>query len=104
MLVVALVGWLAWRDTGARMGPGLRLGVLSGFAASTVLTVVTAGILSSNGGHFVGIPGPDAGTLPLFGWSTAVGDLGLRISWRCTRCRRSRFWAGSPTAGAGPRA
>jgi hypothetical protein len=32
-------------------------------------------VLSSNGGHFVGVPGAGAGTLPVFGWSTAVGDL-----------------------------
>jgi hypothetical protein len=75
MLAVALVGWLVWRDGAAAMGPGLRLGVLVGFAASTGLTLVTAGVLSSNGGHFVGVPGAAAGTLPVFGWSTAVGDL-----------------------------
>ncbi len=46
-----------------------------GFAASTVLTLVTAGILSSNGGHFVGVPGAGAGSVPVLGWSTAVGDL-----------------------------
>jgi hypothetical protein len=75
VLAVGIVGWLAWRDREARLGPGLRLGVLLGFGASTVLTLVTAGALSMNGGHFVGVPGDGAGTLPLFGWSTAVGDL-----------------------------
>lgn len=75
MLVVALTGWLAWRDREAAMGRNLRLGVLLGFAASTVLTLVTAGILSSNGGHFVGVPGAGAGSVPVLGWSTAVGDL-----------------------------
>ena len=40
-----------------------------------MLTLVTAGALSSNGGHFVGVPGAGAGTVPLFGWSTSVGDL-----------------------------
>ncbi len=75
MLVVALVGVLAWRDHEAAMRPGLRLGVLTGFGLSTVLTIVTAGYLSSNGGHFVGQPPPGAPSWPVFGWSGTVGDL-----------------------------
>jgi hypothetical protein len=31
--------------------------------------------MSSMAGHFIGIPGPDAATIPLLGWSAAVGDL-----------------------------
>lgn len=65
MLAVAWVGVAAWRDRAARMGPGLRLGVLQGFAGSTVPTLVSAGVLSS----------PGAATMPLFGWSAAAGDL-----------------------------
>lgn len=75
MLVVALVGWLAGRDRAGTMGPGLRLGVRIGFGGATVLTLVTAGVLGANGGHFVGVPGAGAGTLPVLGWSTEVGDL-----------------------------
>ena len=75
MLVVAAVGIIAWRDTGAAFGPGLRLGILAGFVGATVLTLVTAGALGGNGGHFVGVPRDGAPVLPLLGWSAAVGDL-----------------------------
>jgi hypothetical protein len=72
---IAVIGWLATRDDQARLGPGLRYGVSIGFVLAAGLTLVTAGTLSSLGGHFVGTPSPTTGTLPLLGWSTEVGDL-----------------------------
>jgi hypothetical protein len=75
VLVVAVVGVMAWRDGAAALGPGLRLGILLGFTGATVLTLITAGALGGNGGHFVGVPGADARVLPLIGWSASVGDL-----------------------------
>lgn len=72
---IGVIGWLAGRDTAADLGPGLRLGVRWGFLLSAVLTLVTAGYLSSNNGHFVGVPSVEAATLPLLGWSGEVGDL-----------------------------
>ena len=75
VLAVAAVGVVAWRDRDAAMGPGLRLGVLTGFVGSTLLTLITAGTLASNAGHFVGVPPDGAAVLPLFGWSASVGDL-----------------------------
>jgi len=75
VVAIAVVGWLAARDPAARLTPGLRHGIGLGFVLAAGLTLVTAGALSSMGGHFVGTPSATAGTLPLIGWSTEVGDL-----------------------------
>ena len=72
---VAIFGFAAARDRQADLGPALRRGVSYGFIASFALTLVVAGYMSSQGGHFVGTPGAGAATLPIFGWSAAVGDL-----------------------------
>ena len=75
VLGVALIGWIAHRDSAADLGDGLRAGIFLGFVLTFVLTVVTAGYLSVNGGHFVGLHPDGAAVLPLFGWSGATGDL-----------------------------
>ena len=72
---IGLIGVLAWRDRDANLGPALRRGVLLGFVLSTVATLITAGVLSSQGGHFVGMPSDGAAVIPLLGWSGEVGDL-----------------------------
>jgi hypothetical protein len=72
---IGVIGVLAWRDRDADLGPGLRRGVLLGFTLSMVATLITAGILSSHGGHFVGTPSAGAAVTPLLGWSAEVGDL-----------------------------
>jgi len=72
---VGLIGVLAWRDLDANLGPALRRGVFLGFVLSTVATLITAGVLSSRGGHFVGMPSDGAAVIPLLGWSGEVGDL-----------------------------
>ncbi len=72
---IAVIGWLAGRDRQADLGPSLRLGVQLGFGLSAVATLVTAGVLSSSGGHFVGTPSPGAPVIPGLGWSGEVGDL-----------------------------
>jgi hypothetical protein len=72
---VAMVGWLAGRDRQAAMGPGLQAGVQLGFGLTFVLTMITAGYLSVNNGHFVGLHPEGAAVLPLFGWSGVTGDL-----------------------------
>ena len=46
-----------------------------GLGLTFALTLVFAGTLSQNGGHFVGGGGSDAGGLWLMGWSREVGDL-----------------------------
>lgn len=72
---IGIIGVLAGRDAASMLGPGMRAGVRLGFVLSAVLTLLTAGYLSSQAGHYVGTPTPDAATLPLFGWSAQVGDL-----------------------------
>ena len=76
-LVVAIgaFGWAALRDKDASFGPALRQGVVWGFIGSFILTMITAGTMSSLSGHFIGTPSPDSATVPLMGWSAAVGDL-----------------------------
>lgn len=75
VLGIGVFGVIAWRDRDARLGPALRAGVVLGFGLSFVLTLVSAGALSAQGGHFIGTPPPGAATIPFFGWSAAVGDL-----------------------------
>jgi hypothetical protein len=72
---IGAFGWAALRDKEATFGPALRQGVAWGFIGSFILTMITAGTMSSMSGHFIGTPGPDAATLPLMGWSATVGDL-----------------------------
>ena len=69
------IGWLARRDAGARMGPVLREGVWLGLVLGAGLTLVVAGTMSSGTSPHVGTPPEGAPTLPLIGWSGAVGDL-----------------------------
>ncbi len=68
-----VVGWPARTDPA--LGPGLRRGIWWGAVASFALTMITAGTMSSMSGHFIGPPDPEAATIPLMGWSAAVGDL-----------------------------
>lgn len=75
VLGIGVIGVLAWRDRHADLGPALRRGVLLGFGLSALATLVTAGVLSANGGHFVGTPSDGAAAMPLLGWSGEVGDL-----------------------------
>jgi len=75
VLGVALIGWIVQRDRAAALGDGLRAGIFLGFLLTFVLTMITAGYLSFNGGHFVGQHPEGASVLPLFGWSGTTGDL-----------------------------
>jgi len=74
-----IFGWLIWRHTDPEVGQGLRMGAALGLTISAVLTLVTAGILSSGAidgpGHWVGGIKTDVGGLFLLGWSRSGGDL-----------------------------
>lgn len=70
-----VTGVLVWRNRATGLRPALHLSVALGLVLTFVLTLPVAGYLSSNGGHFVGTPLPDAATLPILGWSRTVGDL-----------------------------
>jgi hypothetical protein len=75
VVCIGLIGWLVKSDPSANLGPGLREGIVVGFMTSFVLTMITAGYLGANGGHFVGPHPAGAAVLPLFGWSGVTGDL-----------------------------
>jgi hypothetical protein len=73
------IGWVIWRRGRADMGEGVRLGAAWGLMIAAVLTVITAGVLSSSviaePGHWVGGIRSDANGLILVGWSRTGGDL-----------------------------
>ena len=74
MVGVLVFGVVTLRDATADFGPALRWGVGWGFVQSFAATLVTAGYMSSAGTH-VGVVPDGAATLPLLGWSGAVGDI-----------------------------
>lgn len=71
----AVIGWVVKRDKGADFSLAMREGVWLGCLLTFLLTLITAGYLSVNGGHFVGLHPETAPTIPLFGWSGVTGDL-----------------------------
>ncbi|MEM9049482.1 MAG: hypothetical protein AAGC92_12265 [Pseudomonadota bacterium] len=71
----AVIGLLAARDRNAALRPGLRRGVVLGLIGGTVLTILVAGYLGSNNGHFVGTHPEGGAAVPLIGWSLETGDL-----------------------------
>jgi hypothetical protein len=75
VLGVAAVGWLAARDPASRLAPGVRAGVFWGLSIGALPVLITAGYLGAQQGHHVGLHPADGATVPLFGWSLAVGDL-----------------------------
>jgi hypothetical protein len=74
-----IFGWMIWRQSRPEVGVGLRTGAAWGLMMSAVLTLITAGVLSSGAidgpGHWVGGVKTDAGGLLLLGWSRSGGDL-----------------------------
>lgn len=78
VVLVVTVGWIGlriWRSPPRPGAEGLRQGAAIGLMLGAALTLVTASVLSSGAGHWVGGPATDAGGLPLFGWSRSGGDL-----------------------------
>ncbi|MEM8742037.1 MAG: hypothetical protein AAGE13_11160 [Pseudomonadota bacterium] len=71
----AVIGVLVARDRTAQLGAGLRLGVALGLIGGTVLTILVAGYLGGNGGHYVGQHPAGGSVVPVFGWSLETGDL-----------------------------
>ena len=72
---IAVIGWIARRDKEADFDPALREAIWLGFSLTFILTMITAGTLSTFGGHFVGLHPEGAPTIPFFGWSGVTGDL-----------------------------
>lgn len=69
-----VMGISIWRNPDAGLNPAVKLSIALGLVLTFVLTVITAGYLSANDGHFVGTPVSGA-VLPILGWSREVGDL-----------------------------
>jgi hypothetical protein len=78
ILGAAVIGLLVYRCPVREMGQGLRLGILLGMVLGFVTTLVVAGYMSQNYGHWVGGIRSDADGLPLVGWVRGGGD--LRVS------------------------
>ncbi len=77
MLLVAVLvqGVLVARDREAALAPALRHAIVLGAVVAFATTLITASVLSSGDGHWVGGARSDAGGLPLVGWSRTGGDL-----------------------------
>ena len=69
-----VMGVAIWRNPAATPAPALHLSIALGLVLTFVLTMVVAGFLSANDGHFVGVPTTGA-AVPILGWSREVGDL-----------------------------
>lgn len=64
------------RQRSARLDPALRLALGLGLVLTFVLTVLSAGYMSSQPGHLAGaVRMTDAGGVSFFGWSREAGDL-----------------------------
>ena len=68
------MGISIWRNPNTGLNPAVKLSIALGLILTFLLTVITAGYLSTADGHFVGTPVTGA-TLPILGWSREVGDL-----------------------------
>ena len=68
-----VIAWFAKRNSA--FGPATQSGIWWGAIISFVLTVIIGGYLGGNGSHFVGDQSNPELVLPIFGWSTEVGDL-----------------------------
>jgi hypothetical protein len=71
----AVVGAIAWFDSGASMGLATRTAVTIGLIGGTLLTLVIAFRLGGALNHHVGIEPAGAARFPFSGWSMSVGDL-----------------------------
>lgn len=71
----AVVGAIAWFDSGASLGPATRIAIAAGLIGGTLLTLLIAFRLGGALNHHVGIEPAGAARFPLTGWSMSVGDL-----------------------------
>ena len=62
------------RNPGTVLAPALKLSLATGLCLTFVLTVITAGTMSSMPGHHIGLAVTGA-RIPVMGWSREVGDL-----------------------------
>jgi hypothetical protein len=70
-----LLGILIARNPAVGVPPAIREAVVIGLVLAFVLTMVTAGTMSSLGSHWIGGVHSDAGGMTLMGWARGGGDL-----------------------------
>ncbi len=70
-----LHGIAFWRDSKSALNPQVRMALASGLVLTFVLTVIVAGYMSSNMGHWVGGNASDAESIAVMGWARDGGDL-----------------------------
>jgi hypothetical protein len=69
-----VMGLSIWRNPATGLTQALHHAIALGLILTFLLTLITAGYMAAQPGHFVGTPTTGA-TLPIFGWSREVGDL-----------------------------
>ena len=69
------LGWLLYRDYLKEKQNILTLASGYGLMLGSVLTLITAGIMSSGQTHFAGTPAIDSWRMPVTGWLLTGGDL-----------------------------
>ena len=69
------LGWLLYRDYLKEKRDNFKLASAYGLMLGSVLTLITAGIMSSGQTHFAGTPAVDSWRVPIVGWILSGGDL-----------------------------
>jgi hypothetical protein len=75
VLATAGIGVAVARDRDARLTPAVKWAVVAGLLVAGIGGLVTGVAISANNGYLVGLPPASHATLPVLGWSLAVGDL-----------------------------
>lgn len=74
-LAAGIVAYGLARRDAEPIAPVLRWSLVLGLGLTCVLGLLTGGLLGTSAGHFVGTAPAVHPTVPLFGWSLAIGDL-----------------------------
>ncbi len=69
------LGWLLYRDYLKEKRDNFKLASAYGLMLGSVLTLITAGVMSSGQTHFAGTPAVDSWRVPIAGWVLSGGDL-----------------------------
>lgn len=73
--VSCYLGWLLYRSHYNDEPRVLKLAAAWGLITGSVLTLITAGVMSNLPSHFAGTPDVNAWFVPIMGWSASGGDL-----------------------------